>query len=105
MSGVTVLNTIPKYTMASWQIFLILFVIMIGALITFAQNNAHKRFISSIATLCTALIVSALFAVYPAHLDSVWYKIKVDDSVNFNEFMSKFEIIESYNDVYVVEEK
>jgi uncharacterized membrane protein YkgB len=105
MTGVTILDTIPMYSVSGWQVSIAILICVIGLLISFSLKKQRSQTYGAIITMATALITLSIFALYPSHLDVVRYRVRVDDSVGINEFMSKYEIINSSNDIYIVEEK
>lgn len=101
MDGVSILQT---YTSLNpWSIFCIIAIIilMIVYLCTF-KNTKFKQKIILLA--CIITLVCASITIGKLASDTI-YKVTVDDSVSFNNFMEKYEIQNVQGKIYEVIEK
>lgn len=109
MNGVTILNNYEILTNPS-SIFLYLvwgFVFTALALILlylFIVDNYSSTSTAIFAIIAGALAV-ILFCNIPEENYETRYQVAVDDSVNMNEFQSKYEIIEVEGKIYTVRER
>ena len=99
MDGVTILQTIPAVTNKEYIILIIavLFLIILGGVLLLKFDALLAGF----AFMAFALIV----AVQGVHSHSKQYKITVDNTVSYNEFTAKYNIIETDGKIITVEEK
>ena len=99
MNGVTILQTIPAVTNKEYIILIItvLFLIILGGVLLLKFDALLAGF----AFMAFALIV----AVQGVHSHHKQYKITVDNTVSYNEFTAKYNIIETDGKIITVEEK
>lgn len=99
MDGVTILQTIPAVTNKEYIILIIavLFLIILGGVLLLKFDALLAGF----AFMAFALIVAA----QGVHLHPKQYKITVDNTVSYNEFTAKYNIIETDGKIITVEEK
>lgn len=99
MDGVTILQTIPAVTNKEYIILIIavLFLIILGGVLLLKFDALLAGF----AFMAFALIVAAQ-GINPHPKQ---YKITVDNTVSYNEFTAKYNIIETDGKIITVEEK
>lgn len=99
MDGVTILQTIPAVTNKEYIIIIIavLFLIILGDVLLLKFDALLAGF----AFMAFALIVAA----QGVHPHPKQYKIAVDNTVSYNEFTAKYNIIETDGKIITVEEK
>lgn len=99
MDGVTILQTIPAVTNKEYIILIIavLFLIILGGVLLLKFDALLAGF----AFMALALIVAA----QGVHSHPKQYKITVDNTVSYNEFTAKYNIIETDGKIITVEEK
>ena len=117
MDGVTILNQfeVITKTVFSWESFwwgaLIGGVIgLIIAIIFGLQEDDWVAFFVGLGVFCTllGLLVGLLggFILCPKPAEyETHYEVSVDEKVNMQEFMDKYEIIETRGSIYTVREK
>ena len=99
MNGVTILQTIPAVTNKEYIIIIIavLFLIILGGVLLLKFD----ALLVGVAFMAFALIVAAQ-GINPHPKQ---YKITVDNTVSYNEFTAKYNIIETDGKIITVEEK
>lgn len=108
MDGVTILQVITDTHLPDWAEALQLLAIIIGAgaLIFCIATACVKE--DTAATICFGVtIICVLIIFYTGSLSEitdVTYRVLVDDTVNMNEFFSKYELIRTEGLIYVVRE-
>lgn len=116
MNGVEILKEIPIYenTLCAWLcgffwvVALACFISSLSSFFYYTRGKDKVDKYSGIITLILAVISSLLFiyGLFPSQkVAYTEYKVTIDDSVSFNEFIEKYEIIDSEGKVYTVKEK
>ena len=116
MNGVTILNEfeVVTKTVFSWESFWWGILIgagigLIGAIILGLAEADWDAFFLGIGLLCTifGLFVGVLGGVLDAkHVEyETHYEVSINEEVNMQEFMNKYEIIETRGSIYTVREK
>lgn len=115
MQGVTVLSeqTVYEVDCLWWLFFLFLGIgFGIGLIVAIKEWvdfgwDADMLWLILIATTAGA-VVGALGINFSKHetdvVDHVEYKVTVSDDVDFNEFMSKYEVIDTEGLIYIIKE-
>ena len=112
MKGITILNEFI-YTgeiLAPWfGIGIIAFIIGLFGLIfcpAFIKPRQHQRLLT---VLITSFAISLFFGIFIAAFaprkEETRYQVIIDDSVNFNEFSERYEIIDQEGLIYTITEK
>lgn len=110
MDGITILNTYTSsnsslFTLFSYALGLMLVIVSIMIIVVSIQDNEPHPFILFI---CFGFGLFFLRCGYASHRlpdQIIKYQITVDDSVSFNDFMERYEIIEQDGKIYTVIEK
>lgn len=99
MNGVTILQTMPAVTNKEYIIIIIavLLLIILGGVLILKFDTL----LAGVAFMAFALIVAA----QGVHPHPKQYKIAVDNTVSYNEFTAKYNIIETDGKIITVEEK
>lgn len=99
MNGVTILQTMPAVTNKEYTIIIIavLFLIILGGVLILKFD----ALLVGVAFMAFALIVAA----QGIHPHPKQYKIAVDNTVSYNEFTAKYNIIETDGKIITVEKK
>lgn len=99
MNGVTILQTMPAVTNKEYIIIIIavLFLIILGGVLILKFD----ALLAGVAFMALALIVAA----QGVHPHPKQYKIAVDNTVSYNEFTAKYNIIETDGKIITVEKK
>ena len=97
MNGVTILQTIPAVTNKEYIIVIITVLFLLGGVLLLKFDALLAGF----AFMAFALIVAA----QGVHPHPKQYKITVDNTVSYNEFTAKYNIIETDGKIITVEEK
>lgn len=99
MDGVTILQTMPAVTNKDYIIVIItvLFLIILGGVLLLKFD----ALLAGGVLMAFALIVAA----QGVHPHPKQYKIAVDNTVSYNEFTAKYNIIETDGKIITVEEK
>ena len=117
MDGVTILNEfeVVTKTVFNWSAFWVGVLIGVGiALVEGIIFGLHeKSFLAFICMFLTVgILVSLLMGSISGHI--IWpepveyethYEVSIDENVNMQEFMDKYEIIEVRGSIYTVREK
>ena len=106
MEGVTILSTGTAMLGISWgwAIILALFVfVVMYAISPFDDDDFNWRI--GFATFVSVLtfVILAIFAVDTTEVAE--YKVTIDDSVSYVEFMEKYEVIDQEGEIYTVRER
>ena len=117
MQGVTILNQfeVVTKTVFSWESFWRGALIGVGigliAAIIFGLNEADLgAFFFALGAFCTllgllvGLIAGGVLAPKPVEYET-HYEVSINEEVNMQEFMDKYEIIETRGSIYTVREK
>ena len=117
MNGVTILNEfeVVTKTVFSWESFWWGALIGVGiglivAIIFGLQEGEWSVFFVGLGVYCTliGLLVGLLggFVLKPKPVEyETHYEVSIDENVNMQEFMDKYEIIETRGSIYTVREK
>lgn len=117
MNGVTILNEfeVVTKTVCSWESFWWGALIGVGiglilAIIFGLQEGDWAAFFISLGVFCTliGLLVGLLggFVLKPKPVEyETHYEVSINETVNMQEFMDKYEIIETRGSIYTVREK
>lgn len=108
MDGVTILQVITSTHLPDWIEALQIFAVIIGAgALIFSIVTAYVGEYTG-ATICFGItIICILVMLYTSSISEVTditYRVLVDDTVNMNEFFSKYELIRTEGLIYVVRE-
>lgn len=110
MEGIEILSVGEEIIRSgfNWTAAAIAFIVLgiIGALVYFAEGGIDKTS-AIIITLIIGLVFAFPigFATSPQVGSIPTYKVTIEDSVNFNEFNEKYEIIEQDGKIYTVKER
>lgn len=114
MDGVTILSEMSVRGEELWRI-VVFCIVSIAAISLMIMDNVRYWHYSSWPTRITGIIrmlfVGALLSMFTIaacvsyNTPSTEYKVNIDDSVGFNEFNSRYEIISQDGDTYTVIEK
>ncbi len=112
MTGVTILDQYIIYNsynfVPEWVAFVALFVAAIFGTIFIVLVANVKRFSAIICIiLCAALCIGGIISLSPNKnsISHIEYDVTVDDSVNMNEFMEFYEIIDQHGKIIRVRSK
>lgn len=107
MDGVTILQVIETASRPDWVAGVILICIMAGLLFAICSVVSFGAYETTAGIVCLiiavifiALIILLLQAI--PKVPETTYRVLVDDSVNMNEFFSKYELIRTEGLIYVV---
>lgn len=114
MDGVTILKAIEIIEVQDWVIYALLFSAVIGIASIIITELTHNKYV--IIPVCTGMLSIVCVIVFwfmvgmkrpIKHTNEYEYVVRVDNSVNFNEFYEKYEILnkEEYSNVYTVKER
>lgn len=112
MEGVKILSEIPVYDSLhsvcfgfAGVVMAIIAVVMIFNFILAAMDR-KRNCIFLLAISCMCFYASHLsFLDMASVVSHMQYKVVIDDNVNFNEFVSRYEIIHQEGNIYTVIEK
>ena len=117
MDGVTILNEfeVVTKTVFSWESFwwgaLVGAIIGFGTAVIFGlQEEDWLAFFVGLGVFCTligllvGLLVGGIGAPEPVEYETR-YEVSINEEVNMQEFMNKYEIIETRGSIYTVREK
>lgn len=106
MSGVTILNVKDAFLPAVYEhqniiipILIILAVMSLVCVLIFMNHEIVAYIFSGVT------ILSVLFAFIFACAQPIQYDIILDNSVNYNEFIEKYDVIEVNGKIYTVQLK
>ena len=112
MDGVTILNQTKEfYGMVNW--YWILFPLCIATICFVAaiilaedyMNVAEVFILGVIVALISTVIVTILSFLPSNEVKQINYEVIIDDSVSFNDFTDKYEIIDKHGEIYIVTER
>ena len=108
MDGVTILQVITNTHLPDWAeaLQVLAIIVGVGALI-FSIVTAYVGEYTGAAICFRVTIICVLAILYIGGLSEVTdvtYRVLVDDTVNMNEFFSKYELIRTEGLIYVVRE-
>lgn len=110
MEGIEILSVGEEIIRSgfNWTAAAIAFIVLgiIGALVYFAEGGIDKTS-AVIITLIIGLVFASIngFMIAPKVGSIPTYKVIIEDSVNFNEFNEKYEIIEQDGRIYTIKER
>lgn len=106
MSGVTILNVKDAFLPAVYEhqniiipILIILAVMSLAGVLLFISHEIVAYIFSGVTVL------SVLFALIFACAQPIQYDVILDNSVNYNEFIEKYDVIEVNGKIYTVQLK
>ena len=114
MQGVTIIsetsNSSPPILLVILLCISALGVIIASATILgtlWEYGTFHCKAFAVFLSACMLLIGAGLWAgtLTKDNQNGIQYTVQVDDTVNFNEFMSKYEIIKQNGDTYIIRER
>ena len=99
MNGVTILQTMPAVTNKDYIIVIItvLFLIILGGVLLLKFD--------ALLAGGVLMVCGLILAAQGVHPHPKQYKITVDNTVSYNEFTAKYNIIETDGKIITVEEK
>ena len=117
MDGVTILNQfeVVTKTLFGWSAcwggaFVGVIIALFAGIIFGLQENSFLAFVFMFVTVC--VIVSPLLGWFAGNRISpepveyeTHYEVSIDETVNMQEFMDRYEIIETRGSIYTVKEK
>ena len=105
MEGVTILATGTAMLGISWGGAIVLALIAFVIMYAFDPLDDDFGWRIGFATFMSILsfIILALFAVDTTEVTE--YKVTIDDSVSYVEFMEKYEVIDQEGEIYTVRER
>lgn len=114
MKGVIVLKAIEIIEAQDWVMYALFFSLAIAIASIIIMELIHNRYI--IIPVCTGMLSIVCVIVFFVmigikrpikHTNEYEYVVRVDNSVNFNEFYEKYEILnkKEYTNVYTVKER
>ena len=107
MDGVTILQVIEKAYLPDWTVAIILACVFIGIMLAITTillciDHSTSAFITLGLTL--VCIIVAIFMFQVPKITDINYRVLVDNTVDMNEFFSKYELIRTEGLIYVVRE-
>lgn len=107
MDGVAILTTYEKSFFTTGEYLTILIVAAcVGLLSLSIMNYTKNTWEQAFAVLCCIAAVIVAFVctlLFVCHVDTV-YKITADDTVNFNELTSQYQIVSQDGKLFTVKE-
>ncbi len=114
MKGVMVLKAIEIIEPQDWVIYALLFSLAIAIASVIITEFMHNKY--TIIPICVGMLSIVCVVIFwmmvdikrpIKHTNKYEYVVQVDNSVNFNEFYERYEIInkEKYLNVYTVKER
>lgn len=108
MEGITILNEIQKTAAPDWMAVLGLTLCFLGliSIIIYAKSDTMASAIISIVIFIIMIIYTIYLCIASSIIyDHIEYQVIIDDSVNFNEFNEKYEIVDTDGKIYTIKEK
>lgn len=114
MNGVIVLKAIEIIGVQDWVIYALFFSMAAAVASVIIMKFIHDKYI--IIPICTGMLSIICVLVFWVmigikrpikHTNEYEYVVRVDNSVNFNEFYERYEILnkEEYSSVYTIKER
>lgn len=104
MDGVTVLSTQEISGLGVWAAVAIVIVLVIGVLVA-ARCIIKGKYSIFLATIIVSLFAIALLCILGSKDLYTEYKVIIDDTVSYNDFVEKYEILDQENLIYTVKER
>jgi uncharacterized membrane protein len=112
MDGITILNQTkefygivnPFWIFLPFCIAVICFAIGI-ILFENYEDVATVFFLGTIVALISTAIVAIISALPSNEVKQINYEVTINDSVSFNDFTDKYEIIDRHGEIYIVTER
>lgn len=112
MDGITIIEEITHHPHSIGNIIvvcLLLTAIAVLGIVVLLGNKATTtsvRIAQIIATVLVCLLIVCIWVVEFSHYNQTTtrYKVTIDDTVSYNEFTSKYNVIKKDGNVYLVEE-
>lgn len=110
MQGVEILNTLPIYS-TYWELGLlsglgIALIILVGVIFVADRLSTDRCIlISTILAVISMLFGALIGECFHKELVETRYEVRLDDTVNLDEFMDKYEFIEQRENSWIVKEK
>lgn len=109
MEGIEILSTGEEIICSgfNWITFLIAMGFMVMVIAISSWQAKYFEFCPAIIMFILSLVFSIVvgFAAPPQVGSIPTYKVIIEDSVNFNEFNEKYEIIEQDGKIYTIKER
>lgn len=119
MEGVSVINTIPIYAAANaWMVTAALHCLLVALVIAVAayiftklacDTTSTVLVITSMVLVITCFVFVAIYSlsdnINTDVIEKYQYEVLIEDSVRFNDFNDKYEVVDNRGEIYVIEEK
>lgn len=119
IDGVEILNETIVYgysTNFNWEVFWILFgtAIVVATLFFIACWNGDEDWANAFGVWIMVFIITGFLSVVagfsaakpdPDIIDHIEYQVTISDSVNLNEFLEHYEIIDQQGKIYTIKER
>jgi uncharacterized protein YacL len=116
IEGVEILSqtNVYEYTASSWLILLFLTIgFIVGLVIAVIEciNYGFDSDVICVVVYCTLIglgigFIGFLLSIEPTDtVDHIEYKVTISDTVNFNEFTDKYEILDQEGKIYTIRER
>ena len=114
VDGVAILTTHVYRTAELWEtifgsvlIFLMIGLLWLATWIAIAANSNHETLIGIILAVCwLAAFVGIEFAIWNDYMTIYTdHIVTIDDTVNFNEFSERYEVISQDGALYTIRER
>lgn len=113
MNGITIINTTDIYKYVGFATYSMLFcaigifvlILTIFMIISESNRAAITTFVTGIL-LCVVGLCMGLYRDNHANtFDYTEYDILIDDSISYNEFVDKYEVLDKDGNIYTVRER
>ena len=119
MEGINIINTIPIYATANaWMVTTALYCLLVALVIAvaayiFTKLACNTTSIVLIFIFLSLIIVTLAFVVIYSLSDKTntdviekyQYEVLIEDSVRFNDFNDKYQVVDNRGEIYIIEEK
>ena len=110
MNGITILNTIERvetgWGWSIWGVILLIAGIILSVMSFVADMNGDSYASLMIFPIAICIVGSlALFRTAKVTATYNTYEVTISDTVNFNEFQERYEIIDQRGQIYTIKER
>lgn len=106
MDGVTILQVIETASRPDWVAGVIIICILAGVLFTICSIVSFDAYESTAGIICLIIAVISIALIFlllrVPKIPETTYRVLVDNTVDMNEFFSKYELIRIEGLIYVV---
>lgn len=119
MEGITIINTLPIYAATNnWMITVAIsciFAALVSSILAFFFSKLayHTTSIVLVFVTMALVVITLVFCMIHALSDNIntdriekyQYEVLIEDSVRFNDFNDKYQVVDNRGEIYIIEKK